>query len=367
MADPRVENLAKLLVRYSTSVKKGDEILIYGSTQAEPLILECYREVLKAGGHPLVMPILEETEEIFFKEAQNHHLDYASPYKRQWYEKMNGLIGISADSNTRMLSNVSPEKMARSAAAKTEVRKIFMERGAKKELKWVGLVYPTNALAQEASMSLSEYQDFVYGACMADKRDPIAAWKKVKKNQEKMVNRLNKASKLEFYGEDTEISMSVKGRKWVNCCGENNMPDGEVFSAPVENSVNGKIRFTFPGVYMGKEVEDISLEFKKGKIVKASAAKGEELLKSLIAIDDGSKRLGEVAIGTNHNIKKFTKHILFDEKLGGTIHMAIGSGYPETNAKNVSAIHWDMIKDMKKNAEVIADGETVYKNGKWVG
>jgi aminopeptidase len=367
MTDPRIERLAKLIVNYSVDVKKGKEILISAPLEAEPLALEMLREVLKAGGHPIMLPYFDRSEEVFFSEAREHQLKYKSPYKRFYYENLDGIIMIIADSNTRQLSSVPGEKIATTSAASTEIRKIFMERSASKELKWCGLVYPTNAMAQEASMSLTEYEDFVYSAVMADRRDPISEWKKVKRRQQGMVYRLDKVNRLEFHGLDTELKMSVKGRKWVNCCGDRNMPDGEVFSAPVENSVNGTIRFTYPGIYMGKEVEDISLKFSKGKIVKASAAKGEDLLKNLIAIDDGAKRLGEVAIGTNHNIKKFTKRILFDEKLGGTIHMAIGSCFPETKGKNLSAIHWDMIKDMKKDAEIIADGDTVYKNGKWLG
>ncbi len=365
MADPRIEKLAKLIVNYSINTKKNDEVMIAAPVEAEPLALEMCREVLRAGAHPIMNPIFERTGEIFFEEAKDHQLNFCSPYKKFMYENLNGLIHILADSNTRMLSNVQPEKMAKVSAATREIHDIFLKRGASKELKWCGMPFPTNAMAQEASMSLSEYERFVYSACMVDKRDPIAEWKKVKKTQQKMVNTLNKVSTLEFYGLDTELKMSVKGRKWINCCGDHNMPDGEVFTSPVENSVSGQIRFTFPGIYMGKEIEDMTLEFRKGKIVNAKAEKGQELLRSLIDIDDGAKRLGEVAIGTNHGIKKFTKTILFDEKLGGTIHMAIGSGYPETKSKNRSAIHWDMIKDMKKG-EIIADGQTVYKNGKWL-
>ncbi len=367
MADPRVEKLAKLIVRYSINAKKNHEILIAAPTEAEPLALELVREVLRAGAHPTMIPVMERSEEIFYEEAMEHQLKHCSPFRKYIYENLDGVIRILADSNTRMLANVPPEKLAQTSAAALPIRKIFMERSAKKELMWCGLPYPTNAMAQEASMSLSEYEDFVYSACFVDRRDPIAEWKKIKKAQQVMVNRLNKVSKLEFYGLETELKMNVKGRKWINCCGDHNMPDGEVFTCPIENSVNGKIEFTYPGLYMGKEVENISLEFKKGKVVKASAEKGKELLKSLMNIDEGAKRIGEVAIGTNHGIKKFTKKILFDEKIGGTIHMALGSSYMETKGKNISAIHWDMIKDMKKGGEIVADGKTVYKNGKWLG
>ena len=366
MADPRIEKLAKLTVNYSIDVKKGDTVLISAPAVSEPLALEMYREVMKAGGYPIMNVGFERTAEIFYNEAKPHQLDHMPQYKKYLYKNINGFIGIMADENTRALSNTDSKKMARSAKANTELQNIFMTRSAKKDLKWCGLPYPTNAMAQEASMSLTEYENFVYSACMVDKKNPVAEWKKVSKKQDLMIKVLDKVEKLEFYGEDTDLKMSMKGRKWINCNGRFNMPDGEVFSAPVENSVNGKIRFTFPGIYKGKEIEDITLEFKKGKIIKARAEKGNDLLQSLIGIDDGAKRLGEVAIGTNHGIKKFTKNILFDEKLGGTIHMAIGTAYPECRAKNKSAMHWDMIKDMKKDAEIIADGETIYKNGKWL-
>ncbi len=366
MADPRIEKLAKLIVNYSVSVKKGDSVLINIPQAAEPLALEIYREVLRAGGYPLMIPSMERASEIFYEEAKDHQLDYCSPYKKFIYETIDCTIGVQADSNTRALSNADPKKMARSQAASMPIFEIYMKRSAEGKLRWVGLPYPTASMAQEASMSLSEYEKFVYSACLVDRKDPIAEWKKVSKSQEGMAKYLDKVSKLEFYGEDTDLKMSVKGRKWINCDGKFNMPDGEVFSAPVENSVEGQIRFSFPGIYMGKEIEDITLNFSKGKIVKAKATKGNELLQSLLGIDDGAKRLGEVAIGTNYGIKKFTKNILFDEKLGGTIHMAIGRAYPECKGKNVSAIHWDMIKDMHKNAEIIADGQTVYKNGKWL-
>ena len=373
MADPRVEKLAKLVVNYSVRCKKGDMILVRAAPAAEPLALEMYREILRAGGHPVMNVNFERTSEIFYEEAKAHQLDHTSPYSKFLYENMDGLIGISADTNTRALSSVDSKKIAKTSKASMPLREIMMKRGhvgAKHELKWCGLAYPTNGLAQEASMSLTEYQDFVYSACLVDKKDPIAEWKKVSKSQEGMVKYLNKVDKLEFYGEDTELKMSVKGKVWVNSDGKHNMPSGEVFSAPRMNQVDGHIRFTYPGIYMGKEIEDITLEFKKGKVVKARAEKGEDLLKSLLAIDDGAKRLGEVAIGTNHGIKKFTKKILFDEKLGGTIHMAIGAEYMDCKGTakqiNKSAIHWDIIKDMKKGGEIIADGVTVYKNGKWL-
>ena len=252
MADPRVEKLAKLVVNYSIYCKKGDEVLIAAPTVAEPLAIEMYREVLKAGGYPLLLPSFSRAQEIFWDEAKDHQIKFISDVRKLIYRSFNGLINISADTNTRALTSVPPKKQAMQSAAMTDIREIFMTRGAKKELKWCGLAYPTNASAQEASMSLTEYEDFVYDACLVNKRDPIAAWKKMHNDQKKMTSYLNKVGKLEFYGEDTELRMSVKGRIWVNSDGRHNMPSGEVFTAPIENSVEGKIRFTFPGIYLGK-------------------------------------------------------------------------------------------------------------------
>jgi len=212
---------------------------------------------------------------------------------------------------------------------------------------------------------LPEYEDFVYSSCLVDRDDPTAEWMKIRKEQEKICTFLNKASEIHVVGEDTDLTYNVKGRKWINCCGEKNMPDGEVFTGPVENSVNGTIRFTYPGLYQGKEVEDIRLTFKDGRVVKASAAKGEDLLKELLKVE-GADRLGETAIGTNYGITRFTKDMLFDEKMGGTIHMAIGRAIPESGGVNKSAIHWDILKDMKKGGEIYADGKLFHKDGKFL-
>ena len=367
MVDVRIGRLAKVLVKYSIKAKKGQEIMIISPPGGTSLALEVQREVLEAGAHPLMLPVLDGAQEGFFEHASGHQLSYASPIRKFIYEKADGLVGIRAAVNTRGLSNVPPKKMAMHTAANTEIRRILANRTANKEFNWVGLIFPTSAQAQEASMSLGEYEDFVYSACLVDKRDPIAEWEKVARKQDQMIKRFKDVNKLHFLGLDTDLTMSIKGRGWNNCCGLRNMPDGEIFTSPVENSVNGHIRFTYPSIYLGREVEDISLEFRKGKVVKTSAGKGDGLLKSLVKVDAGAQRLGEVAIGTNNGIKRFTRSILFDEKIAGTIHMALGRGDMAIGSKNMSALHWDMIKDMKKGGEILADGETVYKNGKWLG
>ena len=366
MADPRVERLARLVVRYSIEARKGQEIMIMGPAEAAPFVRELYREVVQAGAYPLVLSSIDGTENVFFRYASDEQIKHISPFRKYLYERADAMIGVSMSTNTRSGSGVPPEKLRMASVARTGLMKLMMERTAKGEFKWVAVPYPGNADAQEASMSLMDYEEFVYSACLADRADPIAEWKKVSSLQRKMVDRLNRVKELTFVGKDTDLTMSVEGRKWINCDGKHNLPDGEVFTGPVENSVDGKIRFTYPGIYMGREIEDIRLTFRDGKVVKGQAAKGQELLNALLKADPGSCRLGEVAIGTNLGIKAFTKNMLFDEKLGGTVHMAIGAGYPESGAKNVSAVHWDILKDMRKGGRIIADGKLIYKDGKFL-
>jgi aminopeptidase len=274
-------------------------------------------------------------------------------------------IRIQCDPNPKKLTSTDSAKIRKHRASQKEINEIVNRRCSEGKLRWTVLPYPISAQAQEAAMPIEEYEDFVYGSCLLDKKDPIAEWRKIHKQQEKICTFLNKTSKIRIVGEDTELAFSVKGRKWGNSSGKLNMPDGEVFTGPIENTANGRIRFTYPGIYSGKEVEDINLTFKKGKVVKASAAKGEDLLKEILKIE-GADRIGEIAIGTNYGVTRFTKEMLFDEKMGGTIHMALGNSYPETGGLNKSAIHWDILKNMRKGGEIYADGKLFYKNGKFL-
>jgi len=364
MVDQRIEKLAELCVHYSVDVKPKEKVLIQGSESAFPLINEIYKECLLSDAYPLIIPKLD-VEYTFFKYAKEHQLKFVSPLTKFMVKNMDVLIGISCEPSPKRLTNIDPAKIKMRASSRREIMEEFFRRIAEGKLKWTGLPYPIAAQAQEASMSLAEYEDFVYSSCLVDKEDPIAEWKKIHKQQEKICEFLNQAKEIRIVGEDTDLTFNVKDRKWINCSGEENMPDGEVFTAPLENSANGTIRFTFPGIIYGKEVEDIKLSFKDGKVVKASAAKGDELLQQLLKIE-GADRIGEAAIGTNYAITRFTKNMLFDEKMGGTIHMALGASIPESGGLNKSAIHWDILKDMKKDGEIFADGKLFYKNGKFL-
>lgn len=365
MLDPRIEKLAKLCVHYSVGVKPKEVVVIQGTTLAFPLIHEIYKECLLSDAYPMIYPTLE-TQFTFYKLAKEHQLKFVSPFEKFLVENMDVSIGIFCDPNPKGFTNVDPARIRMHRAARRGISEILFKREAEGKFRWTGLPFPISAQAQEAAMALPEYEDFVYSSCLVDRKNPTAEWERIRKEQDKTCSFLNKAEEIRVVGEDTDLKFSVKGRKWINCSGQKNMPDGEVFTAPVENSVNGTIRFTFPGIYAGREVEDIKLTFKNGKVAKASAAKGDELLQQLLKIEDAD-RLGETAIGTNYNITRFTKDMLFDEKMGGTIHMALGlNPAPETGGLNKSALHWDILKDMKKGGEIYADGKLFYKNGKFL-
>ena len=361
------EKLAKLAVNYAVGVKKGQRVFIVGPMIAHELFQAIYVEVLKAGGHPLMIPSIEGTQELLFKYGSEEQLLYLDEIQKKLFEEFDGMISIYGDYNRKKLSLVDPKKVAKNQGSprRREVMKIYMERYTKGELNWVIIPFPCNSFAQEANMDLFSYFDFVKKSLLLDKEDPVKEWRAVEKKQDKLVEFLNKVEKIQVLGEDTDLTVSVKGRKWVNCCGHNNLPDGEVFTSPLEDSVNGHIRFTYPGIYGGREIENVYLEFKDGKVSKATADKAEELLQEIIAIE-GADVVGEFAIGTNYGVTDFTKNMLFDEKIGGTMHCALGAGPPETGSKNESAIHWDILKDMTlPGSKIIADGKVIYEEGQW--
>ena len=364
MADPRVETVAKILVDYSIEVKPDQLVRISGGPEGTPLILAIYQKVLERGAHPFLNLGLDEAEELLYAHASDTQLDYVPRFRKDMIEQIHASIGIWTDVNTKRLTNADPARQSRRALALRPLSDRFLERAAKKELRWTGTVYPTQAFAQDAEMSLREFEDFVYKACLVHEPDPISAWKKVSKEQQRVTDWLNKAKQIHVVGPDTDLKLEVTGRKWINCDGHENFPDGEIFTGPIEESVNGHIRYTYPACDYGREVEDVQLQFKEGKVVKATAAKNEQFLLKTMETDKGARYVGEFAFGTNPGIQRFTKNTLFDEKIGGTIHLALGKGYPETGSKNQSAIHWDMVCDLRKGGEVRVDGTVFLKDGK---
>lgn len=363
--DQRIKKHAEVITEYCLYLKPGEKLNIVGNITTMPLIRAVYEEAVKAGAHPWITIQDEWTEESLLKYGNDEQITYFPSSEIYSIKNMDALLFIWGSENTRHLSGISSEKSGKRATAMGEWFKVYSERLEKGELKWCGSLFPTTSQAQEASMSLSDYEDFVYSACYLDSPNPVDSWRKIHKEQQRYVDYLDKIKELRIVAEDTEITMLCEGRKWQNSDGHENFPSGEVFTSPIENSLNGKIRFSYPGIYMGKEVEDIRLTFKDGEVIEATASKGQELLHEILKID-GAKYAGEVAMGTNYNIKKFTKNILFDEKLGGTTHIALGRGFPKAGGKNISDIHWDMLCDMKNGGEIYADGNLIYKDGKFL-
>jgi aminopeptidase len=356
---------AKLLVNYSLELKKGDKFLIRSSYLAEDFLKEIYREALVVGAHPELKVDLNGTEKIFYETADEEQLKYIPPTTEYIVENYDASIFVLAPFNLKELQNVDPSKKQLANMAKADLMKIHMRRTAEGSFRWNLCVFPTDAAAQECGMSRSEYEEFVYSACFLYDEDPVAKWFELRDKQQAIVDYLSDKEQIRYLGKDIDISFSAKGRKWINSAGTKNMPSGEVFTSPEEDSVNGKIRFSYPGFYMGQEIEDIKLEVKDGEVVKSDAKEGKALLDKILEIP-GATRFGEAAIGTNKGINKFTKNMLFDEKMGGTIHMAIGAAIPEAGGRNESSVHWDMLADMTDGGEIYADAELIYKNGEFI-
>jgi aminopeptidase len=363
MSDPRIKKLADLLVNYSVKVQPGQWVLINSHVIAEPLANEVLRAVLEAGGLPQIIMSSDDLVETGLRYSNNEQLSWISPIVKTLYEEVDVLIALRAFENTKYLANIDPKKQQVQAQARQELLQIYMERAASGDLKWTLTQYPCPAYAQDADMSLSEYQDFVHSATYTDQDDPVSEWERIHDEQQVVVDWLNGKKEVTVKSPNVDLTLSVEGRTFINSDGTNNMPSGEVFTGPVEDSANGWVEYTYPAIEKGKEVSGIRLEFKDGKVVKASAKKNEEFLLAMLDSDDGARYLGEFAIGTNYGIQKFTKSILYDEKIGGSFHMALGAGYPETGSKNVSSIHWDMICDIREDSEIHVDGELLYKDG----
>lgn len=366
MRDPRLTKLAEVLVNYSVAVKPEQFVLVQGEDVAIEWIEAVAEAALKAGAHVETIVKLPEVEEHLLKNGTEAQRTHAKIIQKYALEQADVWLTAFASRNTRRNSNVSSELLKQMNQGASSWRKVYSARMGDKSLNWCGAQFPTQADAQEAEMSLREYQEFVYQSGLLNTPDPAAAWREIEAQQECWVKYLDTKQELHFQAAGTDLKVGIMGRKWINCCGKVNFPDGEIFTSPIENQVHGYITFSFPAIYMGKMVEGIRLEVVNGKIVKATAEKGEELLLTLLEMDPGARYFGEVAIGTNYQIQKFTKNILFDEKIGGTIHLAVGDAFGEAGGKNHSAIHWDMICDMRGAGTISADGEVFYRNGKFL-
>jgi aminopeptidase len=360
MNDPRVRNLARIIVRYSIEARAGEAVGVTCAAVGMPLVVETYEELIRAGAFPVLRIQPDEAAEILLRLGRPAHFTTLTPYARAYARCIDKSVTIHADANTRALSGVDAKRQVQMAIANRPVQEILRHKP------WVLTLFPTAAFAQDANMSLREFEDFVYGATYADEKDPVAAWRAVHRMQAKLIGRLEGARDVRIVGPGTDLRLSVAGRTFINSDGHRNMPSGEVFTGPVEDSAEGVIAYDFPVCHGGREVEGVRLVFRKGVVVEATARKNEAFLLSMLDSDPGARRLGELGIGTNRRIQRFTKSILFDEKIGGTIHLAVGRSYPETGGTNQSSLHWDMIKDLRRGGAVYVDGKVFEKDGKFV-
>lgn len=363
MMDPRLKKLADLLVNYSVAVQPGDWVFIYGKSIAEPLANQVTRAVLEAGGHPTAILDSDDMEETRYRYSDQGQLEWVDPVLKMIYEDADAAIRLKATENTRSLTGIDPAKQQIRKRSRRELTEIFLTRAAKDDLRWVLTQYPCPAYAQEADMSLREFEDFVYRATFVDQDDPVQAWQQVHAEQQQVIDWLKGKKIVQVKSPHADLELSIEGRTLINSDGKNNMPSGEIFTGPVEDSAQGWVEFTYPAIESGREVSGVRLEFKDGKVVHASAEKNEGFLISQLEVDEGARYLGEFAIGTNYGIQEFTKSILYDEKIGGTFHLAVGAGYPETGSVNKSSIHWDFICDIQEDSQITVDGELLYKDG----
>jgi aminopeptidase len=364
--DTRIDRLARVLVDYSTGVEPGQLVLIESPVAAAPLVRALYARVLEVGGFPQARLALEGAAETLLMDGSDAQLDWLNPARVEDYERADVRLVVEAETNTRELTNVDPARLARAGKAREPLRDRYLERAAAGDLRWSITVFPTSAAAQDAEMSLAQYEDFVYGAGRLDSDDPVEEWRSFGWDLRRLADRLGERRELRVVANGTDLTMGVAGRTWIPCCGRENFPDGEVFTGPVESSLEGEIHFTYPASFQGRLVEDVRLVFSSGEVVEGTAGRGQDFLDGMLAMDDGARRAGEFAFGMNEAISEFTKNTLFDEKIGGTVHLALGKAYPETGGQNRSALHWDLVCDLRSGSEVYADGELVYRDGRFL-
>lgn len=347
------EAFAALLCEWCLEVQERQQVLVSSSTLAEPLVLALHTELLERGAWPLIRLVPAELQSNFHTYAKDLHLDGFAPIEMVEAEAIDSLLSIDAPANTNALAGIEPERIARARRARQPVFERVLSR------RWAGTQWPTPALAQQARMSDRDYEAFLAGALFLDRADPVAAWRALSHRQEALVQRLTTAREVRIEADGTDLRLRVDGRRWINSDGRRNMPSGEVFTGPLEDSATGTIRFTIPSLSRGVEVEGVELAFRDGEVVAANAKRGDRYLQSSLSIDAGARYLGELGIGTNTGIDRATGSTLLDEKIAGTVHLALGRSYPETGGTNASALHWDLICDLRSSGRLTVDGETL--------
>ncbi|GCE24746.1 aminopeptidase [Dictyobacter alpinus] len=364
MNDIRIERWAHTLVHYCLYLKPGDILAIQATPLAAPLIEAVYREALKVGAHPVPVIELEGLNEILLREGNDNQLSTISPLTLTMAEKANARLNIQSSSNPKALSTIPPDRAAIRQRAAYSIANTFRQREQAGDYRWCGTLYPTAGYAQEANMSLKEFEEFVFDVCFLNDPDPIARWQELARKQQHFVDWLVGKKQVHILGEGTDLKLSIADRIFINSDGKRNFPSGEFFTGPIENSAEGVVQFDIPATYGGRSVEGVRLVFHEGKVVEASARQGNDYLQQMLNLDEGARYLGEFAFGNNDRVTHATKQILFDEKMGGTIHMALGASYPETGGLNKSALHWDMVCDLRTAGEVWIDETLFLKNGK---
>lgn len=356
------------MVDHSTQVQPGDRVAVTATTAAEPILTALYGLILERGGYPHLLIDIPNQDELLFKHASDEQLEFVPVFHQTAFGQFDVLIKIRSELNTRGLSGVASDRLSHRQKATASLINTQMRRGAEGSLRWLSTLYPTTAYAMEAEMGFGEYSDFFFRACHADEGtpDPVAHWQGIEQEQKRIIQAIQGHDLVTVRGPHADLSLSIQGRIFRNACGQHNLPDGEIFTGPVENSLNGWVRFSYPAIYQGRVVEGIELKFVDGKVIEATAKKNQDVLLTMLDIDEGARYVGEFAIGTNFEINRFTHSILLDEKIGGSFHMALGAGYPETGSQNKSLIHWDMICDLRQDSEITVDGEVFYRDGQFV-
>ena len=366
MNDPRYDGLARLVLEHSLDLRAGQVLRIQGSTAAAPLILALHRAAIDRGAHAYTSVELEVFKELLIADGSDEQLDFVSPIELRETDTIDAAVTIWAESNTRASTRLDAERHQRQIAAERQYVMRRRDRVSRGELRWCGVLCPTNAHAQDAEMSLGDYEEFVFRACHVTDDDPVGHWRGIASELQARAQELDTVRELRILGEDTDLTVAVDGRRWRAAHGRQNMPDGEVYTSPVETGVSGAIRFGFPALFEGREIDDLRLRFEQGRVVAAEAARGASYLNALLEMDAGAATVGEVAFGLNYEIDRFTRNLLFDEKIGGTMHVALGMGFEDLGGTNRSSLHLDLICDLRRDGEVYADGELIWRAGRFV-
>ena len=364
--DPRYERLAEVVLDHSLALKPGQVLRIEAEAVAAPLFLPLHREAIKRGAHAYAAIDLGGLKELLVAHGSEDQLSFVSPIALRELDTIDAAITVWSETNTRSFSRADAERRKRQLAADQQLAMRRRDRISRGEIRWCGTLCPTDAHAQDADMSLEEYEDFVFRACHVLDSDPVGHWRRIGERLQARAAELGTVRELRIVGEDTDLAVVVEGRTWRPAYGIQNLPDGEVYTSPVETGINGTIRFGFPAIFGGREVDDARLRFEDGRVVASEAAGGEPYLKALLGMDEGAAAAGEIAFGLNYEIDRFTRNILFDEKIGGTMHLALGMGFEDLGGRNRSALHLDLICDLRREGEVYADGELIWRSGSFL-